>query len=119
MRFSIALLLLACTTSLAYPSTTVNPHRHTSLIQQLSNYLTKWVYGVEPADPAIEPSPRTSVSKKLEAQYNGDVVLRFNITTEQDARALSEAVNTLFLDVWEFTAEWADIRVAKDVVSSC
>ncbi|OBT87316.1 hypothetical protein VE02_03012 [Pseudogymnoascus sp. 03VT05] len=54
----------------------------------------------------------------LLAKYGGDVVLRFNITTEEEEAALAEAADTLFLDVWEFTNNWADIRLAEDDVPS-
>ena len=50
------------------------------------------------------------------ARYDGDVVLRFSINTAQEVKDLAEAINVLFLDVWEFTSEWVDIRLAKDVV---
>ncbi|KAL8807807.1 MAG: hypothetical protein Q9182_000456 [Xanthomendoza sp. 2 TL-2023] len=32
--------------------------------------------------------------------------------------ALADAVNVLFLDVWEFNAGWVDVRLSKDVVPS-
>ncbi|KAI9802610.1 MAG: putative metallocarboxypeptidase ecm14 [Piccolia ochrophora] len=54
----------------------------------------------------------------LLARYGGDVVLRFSIKTTAEARALVEATNVLFLDVWEFRDDWIDIRLAKDVVPS-
>ncbi|KAK3109428.1 putative metallocarboxypeptidase ecm14 [Teratosphaeriaceae sp. CCFEE 6253] len=50
------------------------------------------------------------------AQYGGDVVLRFNLSTAAEARSLAEAADTLLLDVWEFTDDWVDIRLAKDIV---
>jgi extracellular matrix protein 14 len=43
-------------------------------------------------------------------------VLRFNISTVEEEAALSEAADTLFLDVWEFTHNWADIRLREDDV---
>ena len=52
------------------------------------------------------------------ARYGGDVVLRFNISTEEEAKSLSEAVQVLFLDVWEFNTAWVDIRLSKDTVPS-
>ena len=63
------------------------------------------------------PSTDKSASQNLRERYGGDVVLRFNISSEKEARALADATYVLFLDVWEFTAEWADIRLAKDTVS--
>jgi extracellular matrix protein 14 len=36
--------------------------------------------------------------------------------SEAEAAALAEAVTVLMLDVWEFTAEWVDVRLSKDVV---
>ncbi|KAK3066449.1 putative metallocarboxypeptidase ecm14, partial [Teratosphaeriaceae sp. CCFEE 6253] len=50
------------------------------------------------------------------AQYGGDVVLRFNLSTAAEAHSLAEAADTLLLDVWEFTDDWVDIRLAKDIV---
>jgi len=45
------------------------------------------------------------------------LVLRFNITTDVDAQAISEAANTLFLDVWDQSEDRVDIRLANDDVS--
>jgi extracellular matrix protein 14 len=44
------------------------------------------------------------------------VVLRFNLSTSYEEQALAEAADTLFLDVWEFTSNWADIRLREDDV---
>jgi extracellular matrix protein 14 len=49
-------------------------------------------------------------------KYGGDVVLRFNISTSEEEAALSEAADTLFLDVWEFADSWVDIRLREDDV---
>ncbi|OBT52482.1 hypothetical protein VE04_07478, partial [Pseudogymnoascus sp. 24MN13] len=62
--------------------------------------------------------PSSARAGTLLAKYGGDVVLRFNITTEEEEAALAEAADTLFLDVWEFTNNWADIRLAEDDVPS-
>ncbi|KAF3938254.1 hypothetical protein ABW19_dt0205682 [Dactylella cylindrospora] len=50
------------------------------------------------------------------SRYDNDVVLRFNISTTEEASALAEAAEILFLDVWSATKDHADIRVDKDVV---
>lgn len=57
-----------------------------------------------------------SPSRKLLARYGEDIVIRFNVTSAEEATALAEATETLFLDVWEFNDDWVDIRIAKDVV---
>ncbi|CAL8580857.1 Putative metallocarboxypeptidase ecm14 [Xanthoria parietina] len=62
---------------------------------------------------SASPPPST-----LLARYGGDVVLRFSINSPEEAAALTEAVHVLFLDVWEFNADWVDIRLAKEVVPS-
>lgn len=46
------------------------------------------------------------------------MVLRFEIRSAEEAQALSDAIDVLLLDVWEFTPDWVDIRLSKDVVSS-
>ncbi|KAL9106254.1 MAG: hypothetical protein Q9227_008722 [Pyrenula ochraceoflavens] len=51
------------------------------------------------------------------ARYGEDIVLRFNISNDEEIKALAEAADTLYLDVWESTDFWADIRMAKDIVS--
>lgn len=58
----------------------------------------------------------TQLPATLLAKYGGDVVLRFNLSTPQEEKALAEAADTLFLDVWEFTNNWADIRLRQDDV---
>lgn len=59
---------------------------------------------------------RSNPPSSLLARYGGDVVLRFKIQSAAEATALNEAVTVLFLDVWEFTSEWVDIRLSKDIV---
>ncbi|KAA8563794.1 hypothetical protein EYC84_011809 [Monilinia fructicola] len=54
----------------------------------------------------------------LLARYGRDVVLRFNLSTAAEEQALADAADTLFLDVWEFTSNWADIHLREDDVPS-
>ena len=61
-------------------------------------------------------SSRSNPPAKLLARYGSDVVLRFKIQSSQEAEALASAVEVLFLDVWESSADWVDIRLSKDVV---
>ena len=62
-------------------------------------------------------STHQAATDQFVARYGEDVVLRFTIRSAEEAKALAEATDILFLDVWEFNEDWADIRVAKDVVS--
>ncbi|KAF1925718.1 uncharacterized protein M421DRAFT_236509 [Didymella exigua CBS 183.55] len=59
-----------------------------------------------------------AATEQFASRYGGEVVLRFTIRTAAEATSLAEAAEVLFLDVWEFNQDWADIRVAKDVVPS-
>ena len=43
-------------------------------------------------------------------------MLRFRFRSTEEAKALASAIRTLFLDVWEFSNDWVDIRLSKDVV---
>jgi extracellular matrix protein 14 len=82
------------------------------------------VFGLPPkpanSKPKIDhtiPRPLTSqLPTSLLAKYGGDVVLRFNISTPYEEQALEEVADDLFLDVWEFTNNWADIRLREDDV---
>lgn len=82
------------------------------------------VFGIPPKSKKSqshksESFPRSSRSRlpsTLRAKYGGDIVLRFNISTSEEETALSEAADILFLDVWEFTNNWADIRLREDDV---
>ena len=62
--------------------------------------------------------PQTSSPSKLQSRYGDDVVLRFKIKTEDEAKLFAEAVDMLFLDVWEASKDWADVRISKKVLPS-
>ena len=55
-------------------------------------------------------------SSLLAARYGQDIVLRFSISTVEEANAIAEAAEDLYLDIWGFCDGWVDIRLAKDVV---
>jgi extracellular matrix protein 14 len=108
-------------------SATQQPHRLRNVFPQLiwiRDTAIEKVFGVPPKSTQSQgdgssPLSRPSSSKlpaTLLAKYGGDVVLRFNISTSEEEAALSEAADTLFLDVWEFTDNWADIRLREDDV---
>src|ERR1700761_267859 len=70
-----------------------------SLWKSLSNRVIASVWGVEQnkngksprhgANPSAQPPPHTL------ARYGGDVVLRFNVSSAEETRALAEAADTL------------------------
>lgn len=51
------------------------------------------------------------------SRFANDVVLRFNISSVEEARALAEASEVMFMDVWSATSEHVDIRMNRNVVS--
>lgn len=107
-------------------------HRSHSVFPQLTwlrDTAIEKVFGIRPKpETAATPQEKNGhagqrrpssaqLPATLLAKYGGDVVLRFNITTSEEEAALAEAADILFLDVWEFTNNWADIRLAEDDVS--
>ncbi|KAI0472187.1 hypothetical protein GGR56DRAFT_657293 [Xylariaceae sp. FL0804] len=69
-----------------------------------------------------EPRPQRELSRWLEdrpelranlLRYDGDVVVRFNVYSAQHEAALRKAVDQMVLDVWDFTANYTDIRVHR------
>jgi extracellular matrix protein 14 len=85
----------------------------------LRNAIIERIWDV-PAKSKPKPcsSSQSSVPSNYRTRYGDDVVLRFKFKTDDEVRALSEAVDILYLDVWEVAEEWVDIRIAKDVVPS-
>ncbi|KAH8805594.1 putative metallocarboxypeptidase ecm14 [Xylogone sp. PMI_703] len=137
--FLSLLFILTCVHAFAVPWASHHGDKHFPTDQRRSRFRTvfpqlTWlrdtaiekVFGVPPKNikPASDkPSPLAPPSishlpAKLLAKYGGDVVLRFNISTPYEEQALAEAADTLFLDVWESTDNWADIRLREDDVPS-
>ncbi|KAI8941979.1 putative metallocarboxypeptidase ecm14 [Plenodomus lindquistii] len=127
-------LLLGPTTTLAAPQPQTqapydpsiyhtNPQQHTPRPwRRITDAIISTIWSLPDDQNTRRASPSAAVGNapddQFVAHYGGDVVLRFTIRNAHEAQALSEAAATLFLDVWEFNDDWADIRMAKDVVPS-
>lgn len=68
--------------------------------------------------PPAASHPEPAINSLPRPKHSGDVVVRFNITNAQDATSLADAADNLFLDLWEFTDDWVDIRLQKDLLPS-
>lgn len=131
--------LSLCLLSSISPSAAIPSHTsHTSLTQAVDyspsqahvnpstrswTTLRDWV--IETLWPVVDkhkPYPygkggsKTGLSVQQLGRYTEEVVLRFNVSNDDEARTLSEASSTLFLDVWAFADHWVDIRLRKSVV---
>ncbi|KAF2624730.1 hypothetical protein BU25DRAFT_413277 [Macroventuria anomochaeta] len=97
------------------------PNRTPPTWRRLSDAIIRKIWSLPDSQNSLGESidsTHQAASEHFVAQYGEDIVLRFKIRTAVEAKALAEASDILFLDVWEFNEDWADIRVAKDVVPS-
>jgi extracellular matrix protein 14 len=113
----------------AHPGSWSSPggHHHSSAISRGHNgHLFPFLTWLRDSTIEIVFGRPTSRSKKGTAQndaslrrdYSNDVVIRFNVTTAEEEKALSDAADRLFLDIWAFTADFVDIRLHKDDIAS-
>lgn len=94
--------------------------RQTGAFRRLRDSIIEKIWSI-PSKPAQETFPLSHsirLPENFKARYGNDAVLRFEVRTEDEAKALSEAAGILYLDVWQATDDWVDIRIAKEVVPS-
>lgn len=107
----------------AYPyDVSSAPNRTPPTWRRLSDAIIRRIWSLPNTQQSLsddQGSAHQAATEQFVSRYGDEVVLRFKIRTADEAKALAEASDVLFLDVWEFNDDWADIRVAKDVVSSC
>ncbi|KAI1609634.1 zinc carboxypeptidase [Exophiala viscosa] len=75
-----------------------------------------WSLPSKPVQQSFTPSNPIRLPENFKARYGNEVVLRFDVRTEDEAKALSKAAQDLYLDIWEATDDWVDIRIAKDII---
>lgn len=46
--------------------------------------------------------------------YEDQVVIRFNVSTKEDEAALRGGIDRMLVDVWDFTANYTDIRIGPE-----
>lgn len=109
---------------LAQPPHHISPQtqpEHLPLWRSISDPIIRKIWGIAnkdtPSKPLDQSHRQKDASPRL-ARHGGEMVLRFVINTHAELQALAEAADTLFLDVWEYTDDWCDIRLAKDMVPS-
>ncbi|KAJ4369466.1 putative metallocarboxypeptidase ecm14 [Didymella sp. IMI 355093] len=103
----------------AYPYDVSNaPNRTPPTWRRLSDAIIRKIWSLPDGQKSLREhtgNAHQAATEQFVSRYGDDVVLRFKIRTADEAKALAEASDVLFLDVWEFNEDWADIRVAKDV----
>lgn len=105
-----------------YESPTVQATQQQSRWKSFSGRLIATSWGLD--KPKAVPGPRNQVyptgyvPDHALARYGGDVVLRFNVSNDAETSSLADAADTLLLDVWDFSQDWVDIRLATDLVPS-
>lgn len=120
-------VLLVCTfcvsLSISIPTAeqhVLSPQPSPSQASFFSRICTNIIDSIWQPPRKANPAPQRShlPQKSAQSKYDDDVVLRFKIGDEDDAKMFAEAVDTLYLDVWEASQDWVDVRVSKTVLSS-
>ncbi|KAJ9616324.1 putative metallocarboxypeptidase ecm14 [Cladophialophora chaetospira] len=110
----------SCSHTSLEPVTLTSRHKPAGPFRRLRDAIIESIWSI-PSNSASRLSPSTRPAKAPEtfrARYGSDVVLRFQVKTQEEAIAISEAADVLYLDIWEATNGWVDIRIAKEVVPS-
>jgi extracellular matrix protein 14 len=119
-RLPVALLTLLCLAPAAI--TALPPQEHPSSPSPwrwFTNTLISKIWQLPDPQSPVRTTPdgngRTENSQAA-ARYGQDIVLRFNLSSVDEAQAIADAAQDLYLDIWEFNENWVDIRLAKDIV---
>jgi extracellular matrix protein 14 len=111
---------------LVQPQSNLRPSLDT-VTPQSNNNLRKWkqrflsasrFFGIGNSRNTSPVRHKKQIAAKNLAPYVNDVVLRFNISGHHDSeiRALSDATDRLYLDVWSYTNDHMDIRLTRGTI---
>lgn len=117
-------LTITFSSTLAAAVQTPSTCRQPAPWRRFTNQLVSYIWGEEQTPRRCDQVPNTDIvgtgsrpqNAVLSARYGQDMVLRFNVSTVEETRAIAEAAEDLYLDIWEFSDNWVDIRLAKDIV---
>ncbi|KAL1964972.1 hypothetical protein VTN77DRAFT_6172 [Rasamsonia byssochlamydoides] len=90
---------------------------------RLRDSIIEKIWGISKNRPAHSCPVKDGLRSRLPpakvlTRYGSDVVLRFELREPEEVQALADAVNVLFLDVWDSTDAYVDIRLAQEVIPS-
>lgn len=111
------LLLLAAVLPISLALPTDRPHTAANPLRRLHDAIVETIW-TTPRRPSSRSQPDRALPSNLRAQYGRHVVLRFTISSQEELQAISEAAESIFLDIWEATDQWVDLLVAKDMLPS-
>jgi extracellular matrix protein 14 len=112
------LLLLAAVLPFSIALPTDRSQSVSSPLRRLQDAIVEKIWTPSPRHKSRTGSLNRPLPSNLRTRYGGDVVLRFKITSREELQAIADAADILYLDVWESTDEWVDIRIAKDILPS-
>lgn len=93
-------------------------HPSSSLLTKICSGIVERIWPHYKHHPSKAHRPQSASPRKVLSRYGDDVVLRFKIKTQDEAQAFAEAVETLYLDIWEASKDWADVRISRKVLPS-
>jgi len=104
MRLAILSALLLSLVTAAPHSDAITSHSHTPRPwRRLSDSIVNRIWGFPTQQKSLgDFGGAQAAAEKQDSRYGEDVVLRFKIRTAEEAAALAEAVDILFLDVCKF-----------------
>jgi extracellular matrix protein 14 len=96
-------------------------HSTLSPIRRFTNAIISSIWPLQNGKSTGVPNCKSANSRdgpRTANLYSEDIVLRFNLSSAAQARAIAEAAEEFYLDIWEHSENWVDIRVTQSFVCS-